>query len=75
MNLESIGDELVAVQTTHSTPMILYGMERTVSPAVHVAHDINLLILSSNCQTQPLMTLRPGSVSVMVSPMRILQLN
>ena len=75
MNLESIGDGLVAVQTTHSTPMILYGMERIVSPAANVAHDVILHILSSNCLTQPLMTLRPGSVSVMVSPMRILQLN
>ena len=34
--------------TLYYTPMILYGMERTVSPAAHVAHDVIFHILSSN---------------------------
>ena len=56
-----------------STSMTLYGMERTVSPAAHVAHDVILHILSSNCRPQPLMTLRPGSVWIKDCLMRTLQ--
>ena len=59
--------------TMLSTPTTLYGMERTVSPAAHVAHNVILHILSSNCRTQPLMTLRPGSVWMMYLSMRTLQ--
>ena len=50
------------VTITYSTPMTHYGMERTVSPAAHVAHNIILHILPSNCRPQPLKTLKPGYV-------------
>ena len=61
VNQESISDG-VALYTTYSTPVTPSGMERTASPAAHVAHYTILHILSSNYQPQPLTTLRPGSV-------------
>ena len=59
---ESMSVGLVEIDITECTPVIYYGMQRTVSPAAHVAHDVILHILSSNCRPQPLTTLRPGSV-------------
>ena len=52
----------VEILSSHFTLTTLYGMDRTVSPAAHVAHNIILHILLSNSHPQPLMTLRPGSV-------------
>ena len=54
----------VTARTTYSIQMILYEMEGTVFPAANFAHNIIHRILLSNCQPQPLMTLRPGSVGI-----------
>ena len=69
---ESMSDG-VWIDTLHSTPMTHYGMERTVSPAAHVAHNVILHILPTNCRPQPLMTSRPGSVCITVCGMPTLQ--
>ena len=59
--------------TTYSIQTILFKMEEAVFPAANVAHNIIHRILLSNCQPQPLMTLRPGSVGITDSNKTILQ--
>ena len=73
VNQESMSHRLVTVETTYSTPMAHYGMDRIVSPAAHVAHNIILHILPSNCPRQPVMTLRQGSVYIMYCLKQTLQ--
>ena len=64
----------ITAGTTYSIRMILYGMEVAVFPAAPDAHNKIHHILLSKCQPQPLMTLRPGSVGIMVRTVELVDL-
>ena len=55
------------------TPAAHVGVERTVTPAAHVAHNIIFHILPSNCQPQPPIVLKLGSVYIILCSMQTLQ--